>query len=196
MGGYQNRNQYECVPRFIGVLYFDFPAETTNISCHLFCARMSSASGRKHLRSTKLCSAPLNISIEKYGNAVAREAAGVGSEARTNGTLPIFPTVDLLQEFIGKLAEIRHFKPNDVQHRSTRVPAVHGARFARILGCIHRWQTSCKQQRSHFLFLLLHAQIRNLPGKILYGEEPAAPPRRCDAYSRKLGIENVFAMAR
>jgi hypothetical protein len=32
MGGYQNRNQYEWVPRSMVIVYFGFPAETTNIS--------------------------------------------------------------------------------------------------------------------------------------------------------------------
>src|ERR1700675_207275 len=30
MGGYQNRNQYEWVPRFMGIVYFVFPKETRN----------------------------------------------------------------------------------------------------------------------------------------------------------------------
>src|SRR5208282_178856 len=44
----------------------------------------------------------------------------------------------------------------------------------------------------HFLFLLLQAQIRDLPRKILHGEESAASPRRCDTYGREFGVENVL----
>src|SRR5580704_9676471 len=196
MGGYQNRNQYECVPRFMGVLYFDFPAETRNISCHPFCLRISSDSSRKHLRSTKPCSAPLKISIEQHGDTVASETAGVPTQARTNGTPPVSLTLDLLQEFIGKLAEIRHIKPNYVQHGITCITLIHTARFARIGRRLDRVQTRCFQQRNDFFLLLLQAQIRDLPGKILHGEKSAASPGRCDAYGRKFGIENVFAMAR
>jgi len=30
VGGYQNRNQYELAPRFMGVLYFDLLSRTTD----------------------------------------------------------------------------------------------------------------------------------------------------------------------
>src|SRR6266481_9013777 len=129
----------------MGILYFVFPAETTNICSSTVAYGIPQLARVKHLGFAEPRDRLRQPSIQQHGDAIACKTSNVGTVARADGRLTIRAALDLFQKTFGKFVQICHFKTHYEYRWCTVQSALHSARFARILANIGDLQTVALQ---------------------------------------------------